>query len=56
MLDGLEGYGVVLEVDEASVLEAGQDGVGGLLALIWGAVEELGKVDELGGERRVLVD
>lgn len=41
--------GVVLEVDEAGALEAAEDRVGCLLALVRGAVEELGEVDELGG-------
>lgn len=45
--------GVVLEVDEARVLEAGEDRGRGLLALFGGAVEELGEVDELGGKSTV---
>jgi hypothetical protein len=46
--DGRGGDGVVGEVDEAGGLEAGEDGLGGLLFLGGGAAEEGGEVDELG--------
>jgi hypothetical protein len=38
---------VILEVDEAGILEAVEDGLGGLLALLLCAIQKLGKVDEL---------
>lgn len=47
VLDRLEGDGVVLEVDEAGILEAAEDGLGGVLALLGRAIEEFGEVDEL---------
>lgn len=39
--------GVVLEIDEASALEAIENGLGGLLPCDCVAIQELGKVDEL---------
>ena len=47
MLARLGRYGQVLQVDESGRLEAVQDRVRGLLALLRGAIQEGGEVDEL---------
>lgn len=46
--DGGRGDAVVLEVDEAGALEAGEEGGGGVEALLGRARGVLGEVDELG--------
>lgn len=42
--------GVVLEVDEASALEAIENRLGGLLPCGCVAIQELGKIDELNAD------